>query len=153
MHLGKRAEKDLSMIASPTSAVAASPTYVGCFRVGIRKADTVVDFVHAERTVYGRNFDVSLHSLNRGGNEPESFSVSLEVLDQGELLRDDDVVSQRWIEGTVTPEFLSPIERFGCWREHLNDDRRIDEYIPMLVEELRLTTDDHNVRIRKQPFH
>src|SRR5437867_12975560 len=74
------------------------------------------------------------------------------MLDQGLILGDEDIVSQRREPRPIAQKLLATVEGFGGRREYLDDDGGIEHDILDLVMELERPTDDHEVRIGIEPF-
>src|SRR4030095_11136307 len=74
------------------------------------------------------------------------------MFDVGAVLRDDQVICKRWIVRAVALELIAAIKSLGRRRSDFDDDFGVDDYIAILIEELKLSAHDQEIRIGVEPF-
>ena len=83
---------------------------------------------------------------------PLSIFPQREMFDEWKVLRDDQVIRKRWIVCAVAPKLVAAIESSGRRRRDFDDDFRIDDHITVLIQKLKLSAYDQEIRIGVESF-
>src|ERR1035441_4659620 len=83
---------------------------------------------------------------------PLAIGLPLKMLDLRLVLRNEHVISQRWVVLLEALKLLAPIECFGRLRKNLDDGFRIEDNVLVGIMKFAFSADDQDIGIGEEPF-